>query len=129
MAEDEPPTRRGVYKRRRREWHQTENRAIIATDWYLTARRKEIGESKDAENEYSRTRCCDRRGAKKYVILEHHVEFRRSRGMCISVATRLTRDRRVRRTRSRLVEIWRGSMLERRKFPRYTRRIDESALA
>ena len=129
MAEDEPPTRRGVCDRRRREWHQSENRAIIATIWHSTARRKEVGESKDAENEYSRTRCCDWRGAKKHVILEHHVAFRRSRGMCISVATRLARNRGVGRTRSRLVQIRRGRVAKRRKLSRLARSIDEPALA
>ena len=129
MAEDEPPTGRGVCDSRGSEWHQNENPTIIAIDWPSTARRKQVGESKDAEYEYSRTRCCNWRGAKKNAILEHHVEFRRGRGMCISVATRLARNRGVGRTRSRLVQIRRGRVAKRRKLSRLARSIDEPAIA
>ena len=129
MAEDEPPTRRGVCDRRRREWHQSENPTITAIDWHSTARRKQVGESKDAEYEYSRTRCCNWRGAKKHVILEHHVGFRRGRGMCISVAKRITRNRGVGRTCSRLIKIRRGRVAKRRKLARLPRSIDEPAIA
>ena len=129
MTEDEPPTRGGVRDRRHSEWHQSENLTVIATGWHATARRKEVGEPIDAENEYSRARRRNRRGAKEELILEHHVEFGRGRSARISMSPRLARNRGVRRTRSRLIKIRRGCVLERRELSRFARCIDEPALA
>jgi hypothetical protein len=129
MAEDKPPAHGGVRDRRHSEWHQTENPTVMATDWHATAGGKEVGEPIDAENEYSRARRCNRRVAKKNVILEHDVEFGLGRSVRISMSPRLARNRGVRRTRSRLVKIGRGRVPKRRKLSRYARSIDESALA
>jgi hypothetical protein len=101
----------------------------MATDWHATAGGKEVCEPIDAENEYSRARRRNRRGAKEELILEHHVEFGRGRSARISMSPRLARNRGVRRTRSRLIKIRRGCVLERRELSRFARCIDEPALA